>query len=361
MTSMLSSHTCFFVLALILQAVLIIYLLQSDNHGVRHVNLQRIVERSHNSNIENAIAVELLDNKLILATEIKGKPIVEAHMKNPEGCAVTLMLESPKWWQRRYTQMINNIRANLPENWIVQIFYSGSKQAESGIDINPGLKRLIRRGEVKLTLIPASLIKEKPRKILLMLDPWLWENMAADKVLIFGGNSAICSNSPYEIANFTTFEYIGAPWNKFNGYGGEGEISIRNRKLMLSIIHEELNKPDHDHFSSWGMEDEFFVKRLKERYLHNKNSDVKIKLATREDCQRFGSSADYVNLDALVASGTLAGVSFEDRSAFLDVCLDLKMIYPSLHDPNCFGAHPNGEKCAENICALRNPPKKGGC
>ncbi len=37
----------------------------------------------------------------------------------------------------------------------------------------------------------------------------------------------------------------------------------------------------------------------------------------------------------------------------------IKIIFPSLHDPNCFGATPNGTKCAKSICALN--PGPGGC
>ena len=38
------------------------------------------------------------------------------------------------------------------------------------------------------------------------------------------------------------------------------------------------------------------------------------------------------------------------------------MFYPAMHDPNCFGAVPNGEKCALSICALRpKEQRRGGC
>ena len=45
----------------------------------------------------------------------------------------------------------------------------------------------------------------------------------------------------------------------------------------------------------------------------------------------------------------------------MTICPEIKMIFPSLHDPSCFGAKPNGEKCKKSICALRDPPRKGGC
>lgn len=37
------------------------------------------------------------------------------------GVAATMMLHSPKWFQRRYTVMVFNILNNLPPNWVVQV------------------------------------------------------------------------------------------------------------------------------------------------------------------------------------------------------------------------------------------------
>jgi len=39
-----------------------------------------------------------------------------------EGVATTLFLNTPKWFQRRYTNMITNVFINIPPNWAIQIF-----------------------------------------------------------------------------------------------------------------------------------------------------------------------------------------------------------------------------------------------
>ena len=78
--------------------------------------------------------------------------------------------------------------------------------------------------------------------------------------------------------------------------------------------------------------------------------------------------SNWVNDTVFAASMTLPGVTFEARESFLSYCPELKTIFPSLHDPECFGAKPNGPKCALSICALRgtvmNPNvsrRRGGC
>lgn len=103
-----------------------------------------------------------------------------------QGVAVTLFLHSPTWFQRRNTVMVNNIRDNLPNNWKVQIFYMGKGQSQKGIDDSLGLKRLIGENKVTLTLIPEYILKKKRKAIHLLTESWLWEHMAADRVLLFG-------------------------------------------------------------------------------------------------------------------------------------------------------------------------------
>lgn len=121
--------------------------------------------------------------------------------------------------------MIQNIHNNLPDNWKIQIFYTGRDGSQTGLDINPGIKRFIEDGHVILTLLPKEY--HKMRRMHLMLQPWLWTNMMADRVLMFGGGSVICSNSVYSISDFLQYDYIGAPWGLMRGIGGEGGTSIQ--------------------------------------------------------------------------------------------------------------------------------------
>eukprot|EP01035_Chromulina_nebulosa_P017102 gene17102-22616_t len=259
--------------------------------------------------------------------------------------------------------MIQNIYNNIPSNWKIQIIYTGIGQSQAGLDINPGISRLIQSNKVILTKLPDNLIKIK--KYQLLVNPWLWENLIADKVLVFGGNAAVCSNSPYGIEDFLHYDYIGSPSGYMKGIGGDGGISIRNRQHMLKAIDYQLtNKMKssvtnrYEIISDWGQEDQFFISRLLEM---NKNNLIHSNIASKEVTYRFGAIGGYSNQSVLTASGTLPDIPFDERDKFLSYCPELKLLYPSLHDPNCFGASPNAEKCAASICALRVPKRKGGC
>mmetsp|Transcript_59917 Transcript_59917/g.117813 ORF Transcript_59917/g.117813 Transcript_59917/m.117813 type:complete len:358 (-) Transcript_59917:32-1105(-) len=285
----------------------------------------------------------------------------------PKGVAATLLLHAPTWFQRRYTMMIQNTVNNIPEDWVVQIFYTESGQSKHGIDINPGIKRFIRTGKVILTPIPSSVLTVKKKRFELMFEPWIWESMLADTVLIFGGNAVICSNSPYSFADFTEFDYIGSPWDFKKGVGGDGGISIRNRRAMLAAIDHALTGVDDMNkrltaFRSWGQEDQFFVRTLIEMNKQASPAKPRWHIAERNDTLRFSGIGSAVNEAVLVVSGTLPSVSYDDRQSFMNHCPEIKMFYPALHDPHCFGAQPNAELCAKSICALKSKKeRRGGC
>lgn len=150
-------------------------------------------------------------------------PAVVQHPVAPtplEGVALLLMTDQPKWFQRRYSLLIQNLLSNLPSSWVVQIFHPDSKQYHAGVLLNPGFKRLIdsQNPRVHLTQLPTDLIKSRKRPIHIMLHPFIWENTLAEKVLYLDGNHVLCANSPFTIEHFLDFDYVGAPgWGMFKG------------------------------------------------------------------------------------------------------------------------------------------------
>lgn len=298
------------------------------------------------------------------------------------GVAITFLLHSPKWFQRRYNVMTQNILVNIPSDWCVQIFHTGAGQSKNGIDINRGLQRMIQSKRITMTLIPGEVFNQKRRKIQLMTDPWVWENVLSERVLVFGGNQVICGNAvhPIEDVEYARFDYIGTSWHDRRGVGGDGGISLRSRTAMLAAL--QFRKDDGTSHNGKEREDVFFVRTLQDMQKEGKmvafpgeNGERVPRIANRGDTHKFGgvkyfldnfnSTVKAKNTETIgpptVASGTLPSLPYDVRDAFLTVCPELKMIFPSLHEPACFGAHPNAEGCKKSICALREIPRKGGC
>lgn len=337
-------------LIIVIQWVLISYLISEsfkskdlplDGNGIDH-HKNRMIE--HFQNPPSSIKNDLSDKN--------GKQ----HMY--EGVAVTLMINSPRWFQRRYTAMVLNIFTNIPSTWAIQIFYTPQGLSQVGIDINPGILRLVDSNDrVKLVELPPDLVKRygmKRRKGYLT-DLWLWENMSAENILLFSGNGAICSNSGLSLLDgtamelFSKLDYIGTPWRNLRGEGGSGSISYRNRTAMINAL--QFKKYDDK-----DPEDYFFIKTLKEM---NKVGGHAYRIASKDQTNVLGGiiPADFEKdqVVPMIISGTLPNLENNLRHMVLETCPEIKMIFPSLHNPNCFGAHPNATGCAESICALQDP------
>ncbi|KAL9187389.1 hypothetical protein ACHAXT_001492 [Thalassiosira profunda] len=302
-----------------------------------------------------------------------------------KGVAATLMMNNPKWFQRRYTMMIQNVLLNIPPEWGVQIFYTGNGQSQFGLDISPGLTRLMEAypDRIVLTTIPPDVVKANKKPKQMWAAEWVWENMhlssAKDNqnqnVLMFSGNGAFCSNSKTTIGDIVELglNYVGMPSDRNAGIGGDGSThGLVNRRAILDAIKTGKGHDGEERH------DIFFLRKMMET---NKDQDgePRYKIATKEQTEMFGGISPILSKmtadqwsdeklkkgaeeagPPLIVSGTIPQLGNAARELMLDLCPELKVIFPSLHNPNCFGANPQGSKCAESICALKRD-RKGGC
>ena len=310
---------------------------------------------------------EVDDNIISSESEL----VLSSDLRKFAGVAATIMLNSPKWFQRRYTAMISNVFVNIPSDWAIQIFYVAEGQSQFGLDINPGILRLASSHpkRIFLTKLPSHLTRKfgvRKAKSAYWSSDWVWEQMVADRVFVFDGNGALCTNSKRisfldgNVKNssalqlFDNLDYIGSPWRLLGGRGGEGTFSYRNRTAMLQAIRYKPNDAKE-------REDFYFVKTLLEMNQHSVSS---YRLANVEQTAIFGGTFEFSEEDGppFVISGTLGHLEHDKREMVLSMCPELKIIFPVLHNPNCFGARPNGEECAKHICALSDPSmRQSGC
>ena len=261
--------------------------------------------------------------------------------------------------------MIQNILDNTPPSWAVQIFYTPTGQSQFGLDINPGILRMNSTHErIIMTQLPNDMVKKigMKRKKLYWTNEWIWNSMVADSVFVFSGNGALCSNSKLSLLDgsamelFERFDYIGTPWWNHGGGGGSGSISYRNRTAMLNALRDQP-------YDGNDAEDYYFIKALKTMNKngsdrHDKGQETwKYRVATKADTQLLGgiNVTDFLeeNGPPMVISGTLSNIDHDVRGVLLEMCPEVKRIFPSLHNPACFGAHPDSEACSKSICALK--------
>lgn len=275
-----------------------------------------------------------------------------------EGVAVTLMLRAPKWFHRRYTVMLHNVLSNIPSKWAVQVFVNTQWLEKDVLPLHPGLSRLYQRpttttddeapwtvGRITWTPLPKAMTHFKPKDI--MKSEWLWKSVLAENVLLFGGNGALCANTQTALDYFVGFDFVGAPWTQHQGRGGDGSThSFRHKSAMLQVLEKyppnKDDSPDYAYFVNHMVNDNMF------------------QVANRKDTMAFAGVWELDQAPFLL-SGTQAGLNYTLRDNVLSTCPELKVIFPSLHEPACFGAHPNGPKCKESICALQDKIPGSGC
>uniref|UniRef100_A0A7S2L795 DUF5672 domain-containing protein n=1 Tax=Leptocylindrus danicus TaxID=163516 RepID=A0A7S2L795_9STRA len=205
--------------------------------------------------------------------------------------------------------------------------------------------------------------KGMKRRLLYLTDEWFWRNVLAERVLLFSGNGAMCSNAKHlslldgsaQSRLFDHVDYVGSPWRSFWGAGGDGSLSYRNRTAMLDAIRHHPN----DKLETDGS---YFIKTLRD--LNQKLGRDVYRIATKEQTQMFAGldNFDEESGPPMVISGTAPNLGHESRELLLAMCPEIKVIFPALHNPSCFGAKPDGEKCAATICALKDKKDRpSGC
>jgi hypothetical protein len=278
------------------------------------------------------------------------------------GVAATLALHSPKWFHRRYTNMIQNIIANTPESYVVQVFINPTWWNNEIHKFHRGMLSLEQHPRVNITKLPQHLATLKKPK-LIMTNRFIWENLLHDRVFFFSGNGVRCANSIASWDAFDGIDFLGAPSKIYKG-GDVMAHSIRNRQAMLEVIDfkkGDAGESTETHYFSTGLEElnkktpaKYRVGTYQEQILFAGGAELVSQNNTlRENAEQFGPS--------LVMSGIETDIPWAVREQLLMLCPEWKVIFPSLHEPHCFGAHPDASKCAATLCALNPDKPKTGC
>lgn len=282
---------------------------------------------------------------------------------NPRGVAVAVIFRAPRWFYLRYLIMLHNAFVNLPnENWILQIFVNQDWLDSELKPWHPGMIRFFQHPRVHVTPLPPRLCVGRSKKIVYM-DKWFWESMLSDHIILFSGNGAFCGNNKFDWNILQNLDFCGCPNGK---PGGDGSThSYRNRKAMLMTLdyHATGTAVGQAGKVFQGAEDHFFLHYMIDM---NQKGLANFRFASVEQTEAFGGVSKFANESGLirlpiVISGTQPRLTWTERDGLLKHCPELKMIFPSMHEPACFGAKPDPIKCKTSICALQDVIPPSGC
>ena len=250
--------------------------------------------------------------------------------------------DGPAWMQKRYTVMLGNALNALPPSVKVQVFHRGDSSWERGLHLNPGVERLKQTHGSRLAFheLPLRIRKAKRSDVLLSYD--LWNTLEAEIVLAFGSGGAFCANALVHFEDFASFELI----------DGDGLLLTR-KSAVLDVIRHKAGSSNCRCIEG---------KHGPTRYLASQLTSGGALDAPRKVKEHFAASSATAD-DALpfAVVGTLPAMDSLKRADLIERCPEAKAIFPSLHEPGCFGAPSSLDKdrCVAALCVSN--PRPSGC
>ncbi len=148
------------------------------------------------------------------------------------------------------------------------IFLFTSQDIDS---LSAPIKRLVDERRLTVRFLPPTVDFTKRLDVSgFLTQAWVWEQLApANHVLIFQSDSILCSNSPLKVDDFLQYDFVGAPIDPQYGEGYNGGLSLRNRSMILEIIHnsdwrDEFDKAENKQKQDVEFEDQWFYSKMKE-------------------------------------------------------------------------------------------------
>lgn len=129
------------------------------------------------------------------------------------------------------------------------------------------LKRALAEKRIFIQYLPEFVeFKDHASVSQFLTTPWLWNQLAPAKhVLMFQSDSIICSNAEQSIEDFVQYDFVGAPIHSNYGHGYNGGLSLRNRTMILDIIHESSFNQESSTgqaFMTVSFEDQWFYNKM---------------------------------------------------------------------------------------------------
>jgi hypothetical protein len=166
----------------------------------------------------------------------------------------------------RLVPLLLHFSSILGPDWPIFLFTS-----QDVIPPSAPFKRLIDERRIIVRFLPPDVDFSNRLDVSgFLTKAWLWEQLApAGHVLIFQSDSILCSSSSLKVDDFLQYDFIGAPIDPAYGEGYNGGLSLRNRSMVLDIIHDsdwrnEFDNAENKQEQSVEFEDQWLYKKMKQ-------------------------------------------------------------------------------------------------
>ncbi|KAH0605349.1 uncharacterized protein H6S33_004571 [Morchella sextelata] len=170
----------------------------------------------------------------------------------------------------------------VPPDW--HFLFLGSRASIAHLTRSHAIRHQVSLGKLALTLIPPRAnVTGQEALSQTLTDPWFWtwlggaerwrweeqwvdgdgggegagRRAQVEWVLVFQSDSILCANSGVSLDEWLLYDWVGAPWNINDAYGGNGGLSLRRVSRILQILRTQRRYAYHRE-----MEDLWLVRRI---------------------------------------------------------------------------------------------------
>ena len=196
------TNTTLLIVVLVIYMIIICLLFWT--HLNRKLSYKQMLLDKHDNSIEESNKIALSETKSVVLIEGRKHKLMKA--------------------------CIQNIRDNLP-HWKIHVV---------GTNYNKEFIKTLNNID-KITILPTDKFNvDDYNTLVTSLD--FWKNIVTtDRVLLYQTDSWICHNSKYKIEDYFQYDYVGAPWTKFQkeygNYVGNCGFSLIKVSSMINLLN----------------------------------------------------------------------------------------------------------------------------
>jgi len=148
--------------------------------------------------------------------------------------------------------LIMHFMSVVPPDWRFQ--FMGSPESVAQVNQSRAIRDAVTMGKLDLTLIPSNMTTSSQEEISQFLTTlWLYETVLqpAEWLLVFQTDSMLCANSRQTLNSWLEYDWVGAPWNPYGRFGGNGGLSLRRVSRIVDVLKHQQRIPGTEPEDVW--------------------------------------------------------------------------------------------------------------
>ncbi|KAF3925868.1 hypothetical protein ABW20_dc0104090 [Dactylellina cionopaga] len=138
----------------------------------------------------------------------------------------------------------------VPPDW--RFLFLGTNETIAHLNSSLPVQMHERNGKLDLKLIPDNISVAGTEEISrTFTNLWFYDEVlggahGVEHLLVFQTDSILCANSEFSVDDWLHYDWVGAPWNLEDKFGGNGGLSLRKISKIRQVLtfQERINNTD---------------------------------------------------------------------------------------------------------------------